>query len=85
MAIRYGLPSLALLVIVALAPFVLGSFYIAILNFVGIYSIVAIGIVILTGSGGLISFGQSAFVGLGAYATAVLSANLGFSPWLGLR
>ncbi len=84
MAIRYGLPSLALLVIVALAPFVLGSFYIAILNFVGIYSIVAIGIVILTGSGGLISFGQSAFVGLGAYATAVLSANLGFSPWLGL-
>lgn len=75
---------LALVIAVGGAPFVLGSFYIALLNFIGIYAIVAIGLVILTGSGGLTSFGQSAFVGLGAYATAVLSAKMGFSPWIGL-
>jgi branched-chain amino acid transport system permease protein len=40
--------------------------------------------VLLTGVGGLTSFGQAAFVGLGAYATAwYTTAQLG-SPWLGL-
>ena len=36
---------------------------------------VALGLVLLTGVGGLTSFGQAAFVGLGAYATAVLSTT----------
>jgi len=43
-----------------------------------------IGLVLLTGVGGLTSFGQAAFVGLGAYATAYLSTAHGLSPWLGL-
>ncbi len=38
----------------------------------------------LTGVGGLTSFGQAAFVGIGAYATAWYTAIHGGSPWVGL-
>ncbi|WP_420104468.1 ABC transporter permease subunit [Bosea sp. (in: a-proteobacteria)] len=84
MPVRTAWILAATVVAIVITPHVLSNFYIAQLNFIGIYAIVAIGLVILTGSGGLTSFGQSAFVGLGAYATAVLSAKLGFSPWAGL-
>ena len=36
---------------------------------------------LLTGVGGMTSFGQAAFVGFGAYTTAVLTTKYGFSPW----
>ena len=39
---------------------------------------------LLTGVGGLTSFGQAAFCGFGAYTTAVLSTAYGVSPWLTL-
>jgi branched-chain amino acid transport system permease protein len=42
------------------------------------------GLVLLTGVGGLTSFGQAAFCGFGAYTTAVLTTAYGFSPWLTL-
>jgi ABC-type branched-subunit amino acid transport system permease subunit len=35
-----------------------------------VFAMVAVGLVLLTGVGGLTSFGQAAFVGLGAYTTA---------------
>jgi hypothetical protein len=40
--------------------------------------------VLLTGVAGLTSFGQAAFVGVGAYTAAFLAVNLGVSPWLTL-
>ncbi|MDD2610402.1 MAG: branched-chain amino acid ABC transporter ATP-binding protein/permease [Giesbergeria sp.] len=60
------------------------SFWVTLGNYIGLYSIAALGLVLLTGVGGLTSFGQAAFVGLGAYTTAYLSTTLGWSPWLGL-
>ena len=39
---------------------------------------------LLTGVGGLTSFGQAAFCGFGAYTTAVLTTAYGMSPWLTL-
>ena len=39
---------------------------------------------LMAGYGGLVSLGQSAFFGIGAYATAVLYATFGISPWIGL-
>jgi branched-chain amino acid transport system permease protein len=60
------------------------EFWITQANYIGLFSIVAIGLVLLTGVGGMTSFGQAAFVGLGAYATSYLSTALGVSPWLGL-
>src|SRR5580692_262806 len=60
------------------------EYWITLLNYIGLYSIVAIGLVLLTGIGGMTSFGQAAFVGLGAYSTALLTTQYGLSPWLGL-
>ncbi len=60
------------------------EFWITQLNYIGLYALAAMGLVLLTGVGGLTSFGQAAFVGIGAYATAYLSTRLGVSPWLNL-
>lgn len=62
----------------------LPAYWITLGNYIGLYAIVALGLVLLTGVGGLTSFGQAAFVGLGAYATAYLSTAHGISPWLAL-
>jgi len=74
------IPTLGL----AVAPFVLGSFTLTLLNYVGVYALVALGLVIMTGVGGITSFGQAAFVGISAYTTAWLTTTHGLSPWLGL-
>jgi branched-chain amino acid transport system permease protein len=66
------------------APYVLSPFSITLLNYIGIYSLAAIGLALLTGVGGIVSFGQAAFVGVAAYATAWTSTLSGYSPWLGL-
>lgn len=70
--------------LVALGPLFLPEFYITLLNYIGLYAIVALGLVLLTGVGGLTSFGQAAFVGLGAYNTAYLTTAHSVSPWLTL-
>ena len=74
----------ALVLAGALLPLVASEFAITLANYIGLYSIVALGLVLLTGVGGLTSFGQAAFVGLGAYTTAYLSTAAGWSPWLTL-
>ena len=66
------------------APFLLSDFYVTLMNYVGLATLVALGLVLLTGIAGMMSFGQQAFVGIGAYATAVLTTHYGVSPWLGL-
>jgi branched-chain amino acid transport system permease protein len=74
----------------------LPEFTITMLNYIGLYALVAVGLVMLTGVAGMTSFGQAAFVGLGAYATAWFctapagAALFGLSPgsvalpWIGL-
>jgi ABC-type branched-subunit amino acid transport system permease subunit len=54
---------LAMLLLLPVLP--TPEFWITLGNFAGLYSIVAIGLVLLTGVGGMTSFGQAAFVGLG--------------------
>ena len=68
--------------VIALLP--LPDFWIAQLNYIGLYALVSLGLVLLTGIGGLTSFGQAAFVGIGAYTTAWLTLNTGMTPWLTL-
>jgi len=60
------------------------EFWITQLNYIGLASLVVLGLVLLTGVAGLTSFGQAAFVGLGAYTTAWLTTSAGLSPWLTL-
>jgi branched-chain amino acid transport system permease protein len=81
---KQRLPLLVFLVLLVVGPAVLPEFYITLLNYIGLYSIVALGLVLLTGVGGLTSFGQAAFVGLGAYATGYLTTAYAVSPWLTL-
>lgn len=82
---RSAVPPLAALAILAL-PFsgVLPIYWITLLNYIGIASLVALGLVLLTGVGGMTSFGQAAFVGFGAYTTALLTTHFGISPWIAL-
>jgi branched-chain amino acid transport system permease protein len=79
---KFLLPLTALLVLLPLLP--TPDYWITLANYIGLYAIVALGLVLLTGVGGLTSFGQAAFVGLGAYSTAYLSTTFGLSPWTGL-
>ena len=78
------LPLAIFITLLAVAPSLLPEFSVTLLNYIGLYAVVAVGLVLLTGVGGLTSFGQAAFVGLGAYTTAWLSTTHGFSPWLTL-
>jgi branched-chain amino acid transport system permease protein len=73
---------LAAIVLIAVLP--VPEFWITQLNYIGISSLAVLGLVLLTGIGGLTSFGQAAFVGIGAYTTAYLTVNAGLSPWLTL-
>jgi branched-chain amino acid transport system permease protein len=83
-ALQQRLISLGAILLLAAAPALLSPFKITLLNFIGIYALAALGVVLLTGVGGMLSFGQAAFVGIAAYATAWASASHGHSPWLGL-
>jgi branched-chain amino acid transport system permease protein len=88
--------TLAAVALLALCWGWLPDFTIVKLSYIGLYAIVAVGLVMLTGVGGMTSFGQAAFVGIGAYATAwlctapasvqFLSGIVGMVglPWAGL-
>src|SRR6202167_4106483 len=77
-----NLAALAAIVIVAATPLWAAQFTITLLNYIGIYALVVLGIVLLTGVGGLTSFGQAAFVGDGAYTTGWLTTTQRHSPSL---
>ena len=75
---------LVFVVVMALMPVLTPArdeFWITQANYIGLYTLVVIGLVLLTGIAGLISFGQAAFVGMGAYTAAYLTITYGVSPW----
>ena len=80
------LPIIVFALVMAAIPFIPGMppFWIVLLDNIGLAALVAMGLVLLTGVGGLTSFGQAAFCGFGAYTTAVLTTAYGVSPWLTL-
>ena len=73
-----NLPYLAIVAIIALIPlFISNLYYIQILIFIGIYSILALSLNLLNGYIGLLSIGHAAFYGIGAYASAKLVMEAG--------
>ncbi|QPF84549.1 branched-chain amino acid ABC transporter ATP-binding protein/permease [Bradyrhizobium genosp. L] len=80
------LPLILFALVMAVIPLVpeVPPFWIVLLDNIGLAALVAMGLVLLTGVGGLTSFGQAAFCGFGAYTTAVLTTAYGVSPWLTL-
>ena len=78
-------PALAaFLAFIATAPLYVPDFYVTLLNYIGMATLVTLGLVLLTGVVGVISFGQQAFCGLAAYTSALLTTAYGLSPWLSL-
>src|ERR1700681_411908 len=70
----------ALLVLLAL-PFALADYSRALVSELFIFAIFAMSLDLLLGFTGLMSLGHAGFFGLGAYAVAVLGAQLGLNPW----
>jgi branched-chain amino acid transport system permease protein len=80
---RYAFPLFAALMLL-LPALPVPDFWITQSNYIGLYALVTLGLVLLTGVAGLTSFGQAAFVGIGAYAGAFLVTRMSTSPWLAL-
>lgn len=64
----YGL----LLAVLAIAPFVLGNYWITQINMIMIYAVAGLGLMLLSGYTGQMSIGHAAFLGVGAYSQALL-------------
>ena len=77
--LRWSFPAFALLMM-ALPLLPVPDFWITQSIYIALYSMVALGLVLLTGVAGLISFGQAAFVGIGAYAAAWLATQTALPP-----
>lgn len=65
-------------------PFIANAYLLYVANMIGFAVIGAVGLNLLTGFTGQISLGHAAFIGVGAYASAVLVTRLGLSFWLSL-
>jgi len=74
----------AFVALLVVAPFLLPDFYVTLLDYIGLATLVVLGLVVMTGVAGIVSFGQQAFVGIAAYTTAGLATLAGWSPWGGL-
>ncbi len=77
--------SAAALVLVAVGPYVLPDYLVNNLVRAFLYAVVALTVDILWGYTGVLTFGQSAFFGIGAYAAGLVFTHMGFSPahaWL---
>ncbi len=74
-----------LVIALAVLPFGVGNNYqIFILVLIGLYTMLTVGLSLVMGYAGQVSLGHATFFGLGAYATALLSARLGLPPLLAL-
>lgn len=70
-------------IILALVPIsVNNNYYITILNQMVINMIVVFGLNFITGLTGQMNLGTAGIYAIGAYTSALLSKNLGISPWL---
>ena len=77
---RYAMPALAL-VAALIVPLLGGNYLHFLLATLLIYSLVGMGMVVLTGWGGYISIGHAALWAVGAYGSALLITKLGL-PFL---
>nr|WP_245441833.1 ATP-binding cassette domain-containing protein [Rhizobium leguminosarum] len=74
--------ALAALLLIVLGPMFLGRFSLNVLTRSMIYAMLAITVDLLWGYTGVLTFGQAAFFGVGAYATAMVLTHIGASPAL---
>ncbi len=66
------------LVLLALPHIVTNMYYMGIVNYMILYTILCMGLNLILGYTGLLSLGHAAFYGLGGYTTAILITRYGF-------
>ena len=82
-AILTGFVAIAVATAIWVAPLVLDSFAVNVLTRSLIYAILAVTVDLLWGYAGILTFGQAAFFGAGAYAAAIVATQMGATPaWL---
>ncbi|MFW6102810.1 MAG: branched-chain amino acid ABC transporter permease [Chloroflexota bacterium] len=86
---RYGLRggrvvSIVLALILFTVPLWGNPYLVSIFINIGLYSIIALGLVLLTGLAGQVSLGQAVFYGIGAYTSALLALRFGVPPGFGV-
>lgn len=76
---------LILIIAALLVPLFGPSNYVMyVINLVGIFAICTMALNLLTGIGGQVSIGHAGFLGIGAYASAILDLRLGVPFWIGI-
>jgi branched-chain amino acid transport system permease protein len=75
---------LALFVVLLFLPPFLDRYIVYLLNIALLSVLAAVGLNIITGYSGQINLGQSGFVGIGAYATTILTIRVGIWFWAAL-
>ena len=76
-----GFPAIVAMVLVVAGSWVLDTYTLNILVRALFVAITAITVDVLWGFSGTLTFGQSAFFGIGAYALAIVFTQFGFGPW----
>jgi branched-chain amino acid transport system permease protein len=68
-------------IVMTIPAYLTNSYYLSVLSFGATRFMMALGVSLLLGQAGQISLGQAAFVGIGAYGSAILTTKVGFDPW----
>jgi len=75
----------ALIIVIGGLPFfVTSSYHLSIMAFIGINTMLAVGLCLLMGYAGQVSLGHAAFYGIGAYASGILTTRFQINPWLAM-
>jgi branched-chain amino acid transport system permease protein len=82
--VSYAIGGFIVFAAVAVAVWFIPPYYTGLITLIGIYALVTIGLNLFMGYAGQVSLGQAAFVGVGAYTSAVVTVKLSWSPWIGL-
>lgn len=82
-ATRWGSIA-ALILLMAVAPFVFGQYVTVILTNALLYVVLALGLNVVVGYAGLLDLGYAAFFAVGAYTVGILTQHLGIDFWLTL-
>ena len=76
---------LVFIVIIAIWPLIFGGgFSLSVMTTAALYAMIAMSLGLLLGQAGLISLGQAAFAGIGAFTAGILTMSFDQAPWVGV-
>lgn len=80
-----GLVFVALIIVLGAIPLVFTSnYHLSVMIFIGLHTMLAVGLCLLMGYTGQVSLGHAAFYGIGAYISGILTTKGKIDPWLAM-